>query len=113
MIYCFSFAFSFWINIGSYLHFAQSIKHENFASLGNIISYDFSKAKEITIALFNVSDDRQATIADNRILKSVLDGNKLLSIYKEYENTGHASFFISSSNYFMEDVVMNFKKFSK
>ena len=95
------------------LHFAQNIRHKNFATYGDMKPYDFSKVKDIPVALFVGDEDRLATVEDNRILKDVLEKNNLLNFYKEYEHTGHVGFFISLSNIFMEDVVRKVDEFSK
>ncbi len=100
-------------SVNTFLHFAQSIRYDSFASLHDMIPYDFGKAKNIIpIALFVGSHDRLATVADNRKLKVILEQNNLLNFYREYENTGHLSFFISSSNIFMDDVIQKVTEFS-
>lgn len=99
-------------SVNTFLHFAQSIRYDNFASLGDMVPYDFSKAGKIPIALMVGMDDRLATVADNRNLKVILEKYNLLNFYREYENTGHLSFFISVSNIFMDDVVQKVIEFS-
>jgi len=97
----------------SFLHFAQSIRHNNFATFGDMIPYDFSKAsKQIPIALFVGKDDRLATVADNRNLKVILENNNILNYYKEYDNIGHLSFFISISNSVTEHAIEKIQEFS-
>jgi len=97
----------------SFLHFAQSIRYDNFATFGDMIPYDFSKAsKQIPIALFVGKDDRLASVADNRNLKVILENNKILNYYKEYDSTGHLSFFISISNTVTKDAIEKIREFS-
>lgn len=99
-------------SVNTFLHFAQSIRYDNFATLLDMVPYDFTKAGKIPIALMVGMDDRLATVADNRNLKVILEENKLLNFYREYENTGHLSFFISISNIFMNDVIQKVQEFS-
>ena len=94
-------------------HYIQSIRYKNFSRYGNMIPYDFSRVKDIPVALFVGEKDRMATVDDNRNFKKILEDNKLLNFYKEYEHTGHGSFFISISNIFMEDVINKVEEFSK
>jgi len=99
-------------SLQTFLHFAQSIKHKNFATFGNMIPYDFEKAAKIPIALFVGKNDRLATVEDNRNLKIILEKNNLLNFYQEYDNTGHISFFISKENNFINDVIKKVNEFS-
>jgi len=77
-----------------------------------MIPYDLNKIKNIPIALFVGADDRISTVTDNRILKDILENNQSLDFYNEYANTGHASFFISSSNNFINDILIKLKEYS-
>lgn len=99
-------------SVNTFLHFAQSMRYDTFSSFLDKVPYDFSKAKNIPIALMVGMEDRLATVADNRKLKVILEENKLLSFYREYEGTGHLSFFISISNIFMDDVIQKVNEFS-
>jgi len=97
----------------SFLHFAQSIRYDNFASFEDMVPYDFSKAsKKIPIALLVGKDDRLATVTDNRNLKVILENNNILNFYKEYDNTGHLSFFFSISNITTKDAIAKIQEFS-
>ena len=104
--------FPSWSSVNTFLHFAQSIRYNNFATLKDMVPYDFTKAKNIPIALLVGMSDRLATVADNRNLKVILEKNNLLNFYREYENTGHLSFFISISNIFMDDIIRKVLEFS-
>lgn len=99
-------------SVNTFLHFAQSVRFKSFASFRDRVPYDFSKAAKIPVALFVGTEDRLATVADNRDLKVILEKNNLLNFHREYEKTGHCSFFLSLSNIFMDDLVQKVKEFS-
>jgi pimeloyl-ACP methyl ester carboxylesterase len=100
-------------SLNCFLHFLQSKRYQPFSSLREMIPYDFTKIpKNIPIGLFVGSDDRLATPEDNRILKKILEEQGVLNYYKEYEKTGHLSFFISISNSFMNDVLQKIDEYS-
>jgi len=100
-------------SLNCFLHFVQLMRYQPFSSFREMIPYDLTKIKNIPIALFVGSDDRLATPEDNRILKKTLEQQNVLNFYREYENTGHISFFVSKSNIFMNDVLQKIKEFSK
>jgi len=93
-------------------HFDQSIKTKSFATYGDMIPYDLTKPKNIKIALMVGGEDELATVKDNRIFRELLEKNGLLNFYKEYELSGHLSFFISKSNDYMVDLLEQVKEFS-
>lgn len=93
-------------------HFDQSIKNKNFATYGDMIPYDLTKPKNIKISLLVGGEDELATTKDNRLFKDILNKNDLLDFYKEYELSGHLSFFISKSNDFMVDLIKKVKEYS-
>lgn len=94
-------------SLDSFLALIQNIMYQPFASFREMIPYEFEnlRNRNIKIAMFVGEDDRLATPQDNRILKGILEEKGVLDFYKEYEKTGHISFFISKSNLFMDDIV--------
>jgi predicted esterase len=100
-------------SINCFAHLLQNKKYQPFSTFKDMIPYDFNKIpKNIPIGLFVGSDDRLATPEDNRILRKTLNDQGVLNFYKEYEKTGHISFFISKSNIFMNDVLEKIKEYS-
>lgn len=99
-------------SVQTFLHFAQNIRSKSFSTFKEMVPYDFSKAPKIPISLLVGKDDRLATVADNRNLKMILEQHNLLDFYKEYENTGHLSFFISMTNVFIDDVLKKVDEYS-
>lgn len=93
-------------------HFDQSIKTKKFATYGTLIPYDLSKPKNIKISLMVGGEDELATVEDNRIFKKILTENNLLDFYREYELSGHLSFFISKNNDFMVDLIKKVEEYS-
>merc|ERR1712151_702200 len=93
-------------------HYAQNIRSKKFSTFGEMVPYDFTKVKNIKIALFVGGQDELATVKDNDYFKPILQENGLLNFYKEYEKMGHLSFFISKGNEYMVDVQEKVKEFS-
>lgn len=94
-------------------HFADNIRYDRFSQLDdNHTPYDLSKIKNLPIALFVGQDDLLATVSDNRGLKEILGKSNVLNFYKEYENMGHATFFLSKTNEHVIDAVPILEKFS-
>jgi pimeloyl-ACP methyl ester carboxylesterase len=92
-------------------HFADSVRNKRFAQLDkNSTPYDLSLIKGLPISLFVGKDDLLATVDDNRGLKTSLEANGVLHFYKEYENTGHLSFFISQTNEHVSDAISVLEK---
>lgn len=91
-------------SLDSFKHFAKIIKSKAFVQLDGT-PYNLDIIKDIPIALFVGTDDRLATLADNRILKKILENNNSLIYYKEWPDMGHSSYFISKTNDFAKDVV--------
>jgi predicted esterase len=100
-------------SINCFAHLLQNKQYQPFSTFKDMIPYDFTKIpKNIPIGLFVGSDDRLATPEDNRILKITLEQQGVLNFYKEYEKTGHISFFISKSNCFMNDIIEKIEEYS-
>lgn len=87
-------------------HFADNIRSNRFGPLDhNLPAYALENIKDLPIHLYVGSDDLLATVADNRILKDILDKSGILKFYKEYKNTGHLSFFLSIENEHVNDML--------
>jgi lysosomal acid lipase/cholesteryl ester hydrolase len=85
-------------------HFSNNIRNNVFADIsGN--HYDLSLIKHFPIGLFVGENDKLATVEDNRKLKEILIKNNSLKFYKEYEDVGHITFFLSKKNLFMDDIL--------
>jgi gastric triacylglycerol lipase len=85
-------------------HFAEIIRNNNFAQIeGN--PYALQNIKNIPISLFVGKNDLLASPEDNRVLKNILSKNGVLEFYKEYDNMGHCTFFISKENNHMNDLL--------
>ncbi len=99
-------------------HFAQAVRDKTFAQFDygkskNIQtygqekppSYDLTKIRN-KICLFVGKNDRLATVADNRILKDLLEKTGKLVWYQELEKMGHLTFFFPS-DFSYNDNIMN------
>lgn len=94
-------------------HFAENIRNNIFAPIDSKIPYPLEKIKDIPICLFVGKDDRLATIADNRGLKEVLAKNGSITFYKEYDDMGHATFFLSKTNEHVNDMLPILEKLNE
>jgi len=100
-------------SLRSLQHFADSINKERFGPLGSNENYNLHNINGVPISLFVGKDDRLATVEDNRILKEILEKNGALKFYREYDDTGHCSFFISEHNSHIEDMVREIEDLNK
>jgi lysosomal acid lipase/cholesteryl ester hydrolase len=95
-------------------HFADGVRNKRFAQLDlKSTPYDLSLIKDIPISLFVGKDDLLATVEDNRMLKISLEANGVLHFYKEYENMGHLTFFISKTNEHVTDAISILEKLNQ
>ncbi len=95
-------------------HFADGVRNKRFAQLDKKSTpYDLSLIKDIPISLFVGKDDLLATVEDNRGLKTSLETNGVLHFYKEYENMGHLTFFISRTNEHVTDAISILEKLNQ
>lgn len=94
-------------------HYGSIIRNKKFGKYDNEEAYDFNQIKEIPIALLVGSDDQLSTVEDNRILRNNLLELNLLHFYKEYENMGHATFFLNKKDDYIKDVIRCLKDFQK
>jgi pimeloyl-ACP methyl ester carboxylesterase len=95
-------------------HLAESVRSKTFAPLDSKAEpYNIKNIKGIPIGLFVGNQDLLATIKDNRNLKAALYSNDVIKFYKEYENFGHSSFFISEANPHLQDLINFLEKFNQ
>jgi len=100
-------------SLRSLRHFAEMIRGGNFSPLGVKEEYNYKNIKDMPLYLFVGKDDRLATVEDNRIFKEILKENGSLQFYREYDDTGHASFFISETNNHIEDLIFYIEALNK
>ena len=93
-------------SLRSIQHFADSVRRKNFSPYKSDIEYDLKNIKNIPIGLFVGKQDLLATVEDNRKLKSALDSNNVIRFYKEYDEMGHSTFFLTKSNHYLEDLLL-------
>lgn len=87
-------------------HFAECIRSGKLVQLDrDRTPYDISKIKNVPIYLFVGEADLLATVEDNLIFKKLLEKIGVLRFYKEYKGYGHITFFISTNNEHVDDVL--------
>jgi len=89
--------------------FSESVRNKNFVNFVTKVPFPLENIKGLPITLLVGTDDRLATVADNRILKEILQKQNTLEFYKEYE-MGHASFFLSLLNPHINDLLDSLRK---
>jgi len=87
-------------------HFAENIRNQKFISIcDKKVPYDLDKVKNVPICLLVGTDDLLATVNDNRNLRDILEKNGNLKFYKEYDDVGHLSFYLSKTNEHVKDII--------
>lgn len=92
-------------------HLASIIREKDFVRLDGK-KYHLENVK-IPVALFVGKDDKLATVEDNRILRNILLESNSLRFYKEYDNMGHATFFLNKNDEYLNDVLRCLNDFDK
>lgn len=92
-------------------NFAEMVRKKRFVNINDGTDYDLEKIKNFPISLFVGKDDELATVVDNRILKELLEKNNSLYFYREYDDVGHATFFLNKNNVFLDDIIKIVKEF--
>lgn len=98
-------------SIQSLMHFGQIIRDKKFASYEKKEEYNLQKITQVPICLFVGKDDKLSTVEDNRVLRNILLESEVLHFYKEYENMGHATFFLNKTKEYLEDVLRCMRDF--
>lgn len=106
-------------------HFAQYVRSGKFAQYDYGKSenqkrygrdtppdYDISKIQN-KICLFVGTDDKLATLADNRSFKSTLEKIGKLTLYQEIPKTGHLTFFIPKDFSYFQNFLKCLAEFEK
>ena len=86
-------------------HFSTIIKNKDFVDFKYKKRYDYSSKVEIPVALLVGRDDKLATPEDARVIRNEFLENNNLHFYKEYENMGHATFFLTKTKEYLIDVL--------
>ncbi len=84
-------------------HYAEIVRAKKFQQLNNE-EYKLENITGVPIGLFVGNEDELATVQDNRILKTRLSAD-VLKFYKEYEDMGHSTFFLSKTNAYVPDLL--------
>jgi hypothetical protein len=84
-------------------HFAEIVRNKKFEQINKTL-YDVESIRGVPIGLFVGTEDKLATVGDNRVLKTRLNSD-VLKFYREYENTGHSTFFLSKTNSYVPDLL--------
>jgi lysosomal acid lipase/cholesteryl ester hydrolase len=100
-------------SLQSLMHFGQIIRNKKFASLDSKEDYQLEKISGVPVCLLVGQDDKLSTVEDNRILRNILLQSEVLHFYKEYENMGHATFFLNKTSEYLDDVLRCLKDFHK
>ena len=85
-------------------HYSQMLRDKKFEDF-NRKEYNLDQIHNFNIALFIGKDDKLSTVADNRQFRNILLKNNSLYFYKEYDNFGHATFFLNKNNEYIDDVL--------
>ena len=85
-------------------HFFKIIRHKGFIDY-NLKEYDLNRIENFQISMLVGKDDKLSTVLDNRQLRNKLLENNSLHFYKEYDNMGHATFFLNKNNIYIDDVI--------
>jgi lysosomal acid lipase/cholesteryl ester hydrolase len=98
-------------SLQSIMHFGEIIRNRKFASLETKEEYNLEKISGVPLCLLVGQDDKLSTVEDNRILRNILLKSEVLHFYKEYENMGHATFFLNKTSEYLSDVLRCLKDF--
>lgn len=85
------------------IHFSKMIRHQKFEDF-NGSQYNLNLIKDFKIALFVGKDDKLSSIQDSRYLRKQLLESNSIFFYKEYSNTGHATFFLNKDMEYIHDL---------
>lgn len=86
------------------IHFAKIIRDKKFEDFDGR-QYNLRLIIDFKIGLFVGKDDKLSSIEDSRILRKQLLESNSISFYKEYTNTGHATFFLNKDLEYIHDLL--------
>lgn len=92
-------------------HYEFLYKNKEFLDLNTKKKYAFEDKLDVPIALFVGKEDKLSTPEDARLLRNSFMANGSLHFYKEYEGMGHATFFLTKTKEYINDVVRCVKDF--
>ena len=86
-------------------HYSLIYKAKEFVDYNTKKKYEFEDKLEIPVALFVGKEDKLSTPEDARLIRNSFMKNGILHFYKEYEGMGHATFFLTKTKEYLNDVV--------
>lgn len=86
-------------------HFSLIYKQKEFINMKQKTKYDYSSKIDIPISLFLGKEDKLSTPEDAREIRNNFLKKGNLHFYKEYENMGHATFFLTKTKEYILDVL--------
>jgi lysosomal acid lipase/cholesteryl ester hydrolase len=86
-------------------HFSLIFKTKEFLDINTQKKYNFEDKFDIPIALFVGKEDKLSTPEDTRNIRNAFMLDGVLHFYKEYEGMGHATFFLTKTKEYIDDVI--------
>ncbi len=99
-------------SLQSLMHFGEIIREKRFASFQKKDEYKLENISGVPFCLLVGRDDKLSTVEDNRILRNTLLESEALHFYKEYDNMGHATFFLNKTKEHIYDALRCLKDFN-
>jgi lysosomal acid lipase/cholesteryl ester hydrolase len=93
-------------------HFSFIFTKKEFLDLNTQKKYNFEDKFEIPVALFVGKEDKLSTPEDARNIRNAFMNNGVLHFYKEYEGMGHATFFLTKTKEYINDVIRCIEDFN-
>lgn len=86
-------------------HFSLIYKQKEFVNIKDKTKYDYFSKIEIPVSLFVGKEDKLSTPEGSREIRKNFWKYGNLHFYREYENMGHATFFLTKSKDYLIDVL--------
>lgn len=86
-------------------HFSLIYKQKEFLNINGKTKYDYFSKIDIPVSLFVGKEDKLSVPEDAREIRNNFWKNGNLHFYREYENMGHATFFLTKSKEYLSDVL--------
>jgi len=86
-------------------HFRLIYKKKDFIDFKYRRKYEYSSKIDIPVSLFVGKEDKLSTPEDAREIRNNFWKNGNLHFYKEYDNMGHATFFLTKTKEYINDVM--------